>query len=120
MGSSRSIMTANRRDWKNHPMPDARKLIALDRTYDCDEFSRISAGRVPEVMEDKWFIFFEDPWLYCHRSWTGSCIWQVQFEQIDGRFRIAQVFANRNAEEYQEEDDVTDALSLAVLLDGLA
>jgi len=29
-------------------------------------------------MEDKWFIFLEDDWLYLHRSWTGTCVYKVQ------------------------------------------
>jgi hypothetical protein len=32
---------------------------------------RSKAGFVPREMEDKWFVFSEEPWLFVHRSCTG-------------------------------------------------
>jgi len=32
-------------------------------------------GLVPEEIEDKWFIYWEDDTLFFHRSWTGNCIY---------------------------------------------
>jgi len=70
-------------------------------------------------MEDKWFTFYEEPWLHLHRSWSGFCIYQVQFELIaTGSYRVAQVIVNRDPEQYKGTDDKADALLLAVLLDG--
>ena len=31
-------------------------------------------------MEDKWFIFFDEPYLFLHRSWTGQPVYRVEFE----------------------------------------
>jgi hypothetical protein len=31
-------------------------------------------------MEDKWFVYCKDDWLYFHRSWTGAGIFGVQFD----------------------------------------
>lgn len=45
---------AKRDDWQTIPMPDERRSVAIDRTYRIDEFTRMVAGRVPEVMEHKW------------------------------------------------------------------
>ena len=50
------------------PLPPAREAIALDRTYTAPEFERLKAGHIPEAMEDKWFVFYEEPWLYLHRD----------------------------------------------------
>ncbi len=69
---------AVRGDWKTTPLPAARAALAFARTYSFAEFAGIQAGLVPEEMEDKWFVFFEDPWLYLHRSWTGFCVFQVR------------------------------------------
>ena len=113
-------MVASRGDWKNQPMPATRRAITLSRVYSPEEFVRIKEGLVPEDMEDKWFFFFEEPWLYCHRSWTGYCIWQVRFEQSDAGARTAEVLANREPKEYSEDDDISDSMLLAVLLDGRA
>jgi hypothetical protein len=70
---------AKRDDWKTEPLPDISKSIAIDLNYSKSEFDRIVIGNIPEEMEDKWFVFYEDPWLYLHRSWTGFCIFKVRF-----------------------------------------
>ena len=80
-------MAANRNDWKTTPLPAARVGITLDRTYAADEFARIKEGDVPQEMEDKWFAFYEEPWLYLHRSWTGFGIYQVSRRHAPSRGR---------------------------------
>jgi 8-oxo-dGTP diphosphatase len=72
-------------------------------------------------MEDHWFMFFEDPWFYVHRSWTGFCIYAVRFDLLgDSGARIAEVQVNRDARQYGSTDDVEDILLLTVLLDDRA
>ena len=65
---------AKRDDWKTLPMPSANSTIAIARQYSDREFERLSAGQIPEEIEDKWFVFYEKPDLFLHRSWTGACI----------------------------------------------
>jgi len=31
-------------------------------------------------MEDKWFVYFDEPFLFLHRSWTGQAIYRVKLE----------------------------------------
>lgn len=71
-------------------------------------------------MEDKWFAFYEEPWLYLHRSWTGFGIYQVRFELTDGGHRVAEILVSRDPRQYTSTDGDADALVLAVLLDGYA
>ncbi len=97
-------------------MPAQRAALALDLAFDETEFQKLAAGSVPEAMEDKWFICFEHPWLYLHRSWTGFCVYQVRFESDGERHRVAEVIANRNSEQYREQGDAQDALLLTILL----
>jgi hypothetical protein len=113
-------MAATRGDWKTTPLPAARKAIPFDRSYTAEEFAWVKEGLVPECMEDKWFVFYEEPWLYFHRSWTGYCVYQLRFEPADSGARVAEVWVSRDAEQYRETDDTRDALLLAVLLDGRA
>jgi hypothetical protein len=113
-------MAATRDDWKTTPLPAARASITLDRTYSADEFARIKQGNVPQEMEEKWFAFYEEPWLYLHRSWTGYGIYQVRFEPADGGGRVAGVLVSRDPEQYRSTDGISDALLLAVLLDRYA
>jgi len=128
-------MPANRNDWRTTPLPKARASRTLERGYTAAEFARIREGRVPKEMEHRWFAFFEEPWLYVHRSWTGIGIFQVRFEQVrfeqvrfeqvrfeptDGVIRVVEALVNRDPEEYGGTDDIADAQRLAAMLDGYA
>jgi 8-oxo-dGTP diphosphatase len=113
-------MAAARSDWKTLPLPAARRVLSFDGSFTPGQFARIKEGFIPESMDDKWFVFFEEPWLYLHRSWTGFCIYQVRFERAGEDVRVAEVLANRDPEQYRETDDIRDALLLAVHLAGRA
>jgi len=116
---------AKRGDWKTM-MPDEWRATTLDRTYTADEFARITLGRVPEVMEDKWFIFFEEPWLYFIRSWTGFCLYKVQFAELERGMRVADAWAHSGYSHCDslEPDDpqqpALDLMELAALVDRQA
>src|SRR5262245_251766 len=113
-------MAATRKSWKTTPLPTVRKQLTLDRTYTTAELARLREGRVPEEMEDHWFMFFEEPWFFVHRSWTGFCIYAVRFEiRGDSGAQVAEVQVNRDARQYGGTDDVEDSLLLAVLLDEI-
>jgi hypothetical protein len=100
-------------------LPAQRQAISLDRNYSADEFERLRDGVVPREMEDKWFSFYEDPWLFLHRSWTGYCIYQVRFELTASGARAVDALVNRDPQQYRGTDE-RDAILLALLLDGYA
>ena len=116
----RAGRAALKSDWKSEPMPAARAQLSLRREYLPEEFKRLAFGKIPREMEDKWFVYFEEPNLYLHRSWTGYCVYHVQFEQTKNGYAITQVSANRDAGQYTERNDERDALLLSYLLDGWA
>jgi hypothetical protein len=59
--------------------------IPYHESFTDDEFSKIGEGLIPKVMEDKWFIYFEQPYLFLHRSWTGKPVYRVCLAAIDER-----------------------------------
>src|SRR5689334_3790210 len=71
---------ATRECWKVLPLPEIRAELGFAATYTSVDFELIKRGLIPEEMEDKWFVFFEKPWLYFHRSWTGAGIYGVEFQ----------------------------------------
>jgi hypothetical protein len=71
-------------------------------------------------MEDRWFAFYEEPWLYLHRSWTGFGVYQVRFEPVDGSSHVAEALVSRDPDQYRSPDAINDALLLALLLDEYA
>jgi hypothetical protein len=111
---------AQHSDWKAEPMPSTSKSIAVNEVYARADFDCIVAGVIPREMEDKWFVFYEEPWLYVHRSWTGYCIFKVRFEVVEEVAGISEVWVNRDAEQYAEIEDLRDSNLLATLLRGWA
>jgi len=65
-------------------------------------------GHVPEDMDDKWFIFFEDGWLNFCRSWTGHSIFGVRLDGAPFGVRVVDAWASRNSEEYNSAGLDTD------------
>jgi hypothetical protein len=77
------VIIATRESWKNDPMSETRSRIPYDRTFTKSEFERITRGIVPEEMEDKWFVFYEAPWLWLHRSWSGLAAFGIKMRDVD-------------------------------------
>ena len=110
---------ATQNDWKTTDMPKARANLKVERVFSSEEMERIKYGLIPEEMEDKWFIYYEEDRLYFHRSWTGYRIYVVEFQKWEDQFVISRVQANRDAEQYTEKDDEYDAKMLLFLIDLL-
>jgi hypothetical protein len=70
--------------------------------YTFDEFERIKRGLIPREMEDKWFIFYEEPWLYFHRSWTGACVYGVRFLPTKTGVCAVESWMTRDPQRYEE------------------
>jgi len=110
---------AQRGDWKTIPMPQECRPLTFQRAYSPADFEIVSMGLIPQEMEDKWFIYYEAPWLYLHRSWTGYCIYKVRFEVCDEIVTVAETLVNRDLAQYTETDDQRDAGILGRLIDAL-
>jgi len=78
---SRAISAARREDWKTQPMPEGKITREINRFYSAGDAGMIRHGSMPEQMEDKWFIFYEDGKLFFHRSWTGLCVFVMHFRE---------------------------------------
>ena len=63
-------------------------------------------------MEDKWFWFMEGNTLYAHRSWTGYCIYRIDFKPDNKHV----VTVNRDPEQYKCTSTAQDAEQLNELL----
>src|SRR5574339_383331 len=91
-----SSKKATRSSWKNFPMPELKEYLPFTRKFSEEEYERISIGKIPKEMEDKWFIYEEENQLYFHRSWTGFCIFQVYLNKTDQEYLVADVLVNRD------------------------
>ena len=113
------VQDVAKRDEALKPFPEARAKLPYSRTFDAAELARVQRGLVPAQMEDKWHIFFEEPWLYLHRSWSGIAIYAVRLTADAGGAIVEEAYANRDPGEFRETDADHDARMLAFLVDRL-
>jgi hypothetical protein len=90
---------ATRSDWKIQPMPELKTQLQVEEVFTKEEYEYLSWGLIPKRMEDKWFIFLEDNWLYFHRSWSGFCIFQVRLERFEDGYQIAEAWVNSDPDQ---------------------
>jgi hypothetical protein len=89
-------------------MPDERERLTFSLLFTDADAEQMVKGHVPEDMDDKWFIFFENGWLHFHRSWTGHCIYAVRLDRLPAGVRIAEAWVNRDRDEYNSPSSETD------------
>jgi hypothetical protein len=92
---------ATRNSWKTLPLPDRRELLGLSAVFSDADGERMIQGHVPRDMDDEWFIFFDNGWLYFHRSWTGTCIYAQRLDGSPAGVRVIDGWVSRDAEEYR-------------------
>jgi hypothetical protein len=90
------------------PLPTERESLNLPLLFSDEEADRIQRGHLPTDMDDKWFIFFEEGWLYFHRSWTGHCIFGVRLDGSPNGVRVVEAWASRDKEQYNSPGMETD------------
>lgn len=83
-------------DWRTYPMPESHDSFTLERSFTSEQMNILRKGHIPEEMEDKWFWYMEDNFLYAYRSWTGFCIYCIEFSQ-NGQHKVT---VNRDNEQY--------------------
>ena len=105
---------ARRNDWKTKPMPEKKETFVLHRSFSDKEMNALRRGNIPKAMEDKWFWYMEGSTLWAHRSWTGHCIYRIDFKK--GSDHVVTV--NRDPEQYKSTGIEEDRKSLNKLLDG--
>lgn len=105
--------------WQTRPMPAAHKELPLDGAYSAKEYAQISLGFIPQSQEDKWFVYLADEWLYFHRSWTGSCIFQLHIAPVDDYYAADKAIVNRDPAQYRSADDEQDVRLISHLVDEL-
>jgi hypothetical protein len=113
------MTAAVREDWPTHPLPDKHVQLEVDWTFSEEQFETMRRGLIPDVMEDKWFVYYDSGWLNFHRSWTGYCIYQARCRQLDSKVLIDKVFVSRDPEQYSVRMDKYDLQLLRYLIDRL-
>lgn len=109
--------TAN--SWKIKPMPSRHRRLLIEGSYATDEMRRIELGYIPAEQQDKWFVYFDEEWLHFHRSWTGTCIFQLHLTAGEACFQADTLVINQDPSEYKMDDDAYNLSLVAYLVDHL-
>src|SRR5262245_60139181 len=80
---------ASRASWKTLDPSEPLHPVDYTDTFTAAELAEIKRGLVPREMEDRWFIFFEPPVLYLHRSWTGLLVFKVELSELEKGARVS-------------------------------
>ncbi|MFI6499729.1 hypothetical protein [Nonomuraea typhae] len=88
------------------------------RVWTPDEWARIQQGHVSRDMDDRWVLFVEDDTLFAHRSWTGFGIYSATFVEVEGGWRVAEVWVESDPERYRRRSDAHDLALLETLIRG--
>jgi len=104
---------------KHRPLPRLRVQIPFERSFTEREFFRVRQGFLAACMDDKWNIFFKDPWLTVVRIWTGCCIYKIRIEKNGAEYKVARVLVNRDRRQYGGDDTRREAELLSLLIDGM-
>ena len=103
---------ADRNDWETEDMPEQHEVFVFQRPFTEQQMAALRHGNIPQEMEDKWFWYMEGDTLYAHRSWTGFCIYRIDFKPDNNHV----VTVNRNPEQYTCASTEEDAKQLNKLL----
>lgn len=112
------MQRATSRSWKHLPPPEEREPLRFEASFTDDEAGQMMLGLIPQRMEDKWFIYYEEGWLRFHRSWTGAYIYALRLDGAPWGVRVVDSWVNRNPQQYTASDTAYDRLLLRFLIDA--
>ena len=101
---------AQKHDWETEKMPLETETFSMEIELSESEYEQLQNGIIPQEMEDKWFIYFEEDTLYIHRSWTGFCIYILEFPKDFQKSKRFSVIVNRNVKQHLETDIEKDII----------
>lgn len=105
---------ANPDSWQRKPFVTGVPL-QYHTSLSAQQFQLARLGVIPEVMEDKWFIYYEEPYLYFHRSWTGQPVYRLTFENREESGEVVEAIWSADL----AQNSTTGSAYAAQLLDFL-
>lgn len=109
-------MQATRESWKTCPLPHERRELAFSAYFSVDALAQLRAGVIPDSMDDKWFVFCEDDWVYFHRSWTGFCVFWLQLIPSADGASVGTSVVDCDATQYRAADVTEERRRLRELI----
>ena len=111
-------MRAMATSWKHLPPPAEREPLGFEALFTDAAAEQLMLGLVPDQMEDKWFVYFDDGWLRFHRSWTGAFVYALRLDGSPAGVRVVDSWVNRNQQQYAASDTAYDRKLVQFLIDA--
>lgn len=81
--------------WKREPFKEGVP-IPYRMAFDNKQFSCLKEGLIPKQMEDKWFIYYDEPHLFLHRSWTGQPVYRVALKEAGNGAKVTEALLSKD------------------------
>ena len=104
-------------DWKLRAYP--KETIDLEFTAFFDDLDAevLLNGIKPESMDDKWFVYSENGWVYFVRSWTGAYIYGIKLHPTPaGGSKVIESWVTGNADDYRCKSVVQERELLSMII----
>jgi len=111
-------MSASSTSWKREPFTTGTP-IPYTATWDTKEFAKVSRGLIPQSMDDKWFVYYEAPHLFFHRSWTGKPAFRLTVSSASNGHRVTEALAAIHLTPRSKTDPPYEAKLLDFLVSNL-
>ena len=111
-------MKARASDWTCEPFMSGVP-VPCSLSFTREELERVQAGLLPRAMEDKWFIYYEAPFLFLHRSWTGQPIYRLTLAEHEGGASIEEALWSSEAATDNDAEKAYHALLIDFLVSNL-
>ena len=109
---------AKKSDWINKPF--SSKVYFDEKTsVTTSQYKMLKKGLIPKDDKDKWFVYFEDETLFCHRSNDGQRIYEIQFEEEGLEYVSTKIIIEGNKNIYQINEDAESSFIDLLLNIGL-
>lgn len=70
-------------------------------------------------MEDRWFIFLEDEWLYFYRSWSGYCVYGARLTKKSTGALLNDAWVNADKDQYELSEPAEEKKFLETLISNI-
>ncbi|MFY0630322.1 MAG: hypothetical protein JXR05_08060 [Flavobacteriaceae bacterium] len=97
-------MKGERKQKIANSFPEKFEEAEIDVELTKEEFLLFENGFFARFMEEKWNIFIFEELLYFARSWTDTCIYQVNFLRHENGATLKKIRVSRNSHEYESTD----------------
>lgn len=91
-------------------------IITLDYFVPKDIMEVVKLGRIPNSMDQHWFMYCDESTIRYYRSWSGLCVFIADYVAVEDGYTITELKAIRDSDEQNLNEDIKDAAHFLALL----